>query len=184
VKALPGRMLFRVALVLASLVGGAVPHLSAQSRVIPAADSALIADASWMWRTLDGRTRDVGSFRGSVLIVNSWATWCEPCVAELQSLDALRRAMPDTALKIALVAAQRREPVAAFVRRRQLALPVYLEVTLAPSVYNFSVVPTTWIIDQRGRIVLRHRGARDWNTPSVRAMLRELLGSGDGTHAR
>ncbi|HYW51826.1 MAG TPA: TlpA disulfide reductase family protein [Gemmatimonadaceae bacterium] len=134
-----------------------------------------MADLGWSLLTLDGERRTLSSFRGRVLIVNSWATWCEPCVAELRSLQALRTAVADTSLVFVLVAAQRREPVATFVRRRSLQLPVYLEATPAPPVYRFDAVPTTWIIDRHGRIVLRHRGARDWGTPAMREFVQRLL---------
>ena len=134
-----------------------------------------LADLDWSLLTLDGQRRTLASFRGQVLIVNSWATWCEPCVAELQSLQALRTAIADTSLRFVLVAAQRREPVAAFVRRRSLQLPVYLEATPAPAIYRFDAVPTTWIVDREGRIVLRHRGARRWDTPMLREFVLQLL---------
>lgn len=143
----------------------------------PARDttSSPMADLDWSLLTLGGERRTLASFRGRVLIVNSWATWCEPCVAELQSLQALRAAVADTSLVFVLVAAQRREPVAAFVRRRSLQLPVYLEASPAPPVYRLDAVPTTWIIDRDGRIVLRHRGARNWNAPAMRDLVQRLV---------
>ena len=115
-----------------------------------------------------------------MLIINSFATWCEPCVAELKSLEALREAVPDSALVFALVAPQTATPVAAFVRRRGLGLPVYLEASPAPAVYRFEAVPTTWIIDREGRIVLRQRGAIRWDTPAMRQRVRALLGNQGG----
>jgi len=133
------------------------------------------ADLRWSVLTLSGELRTLESLRGRVVLINSWATWCEPCVAELGSLVALRRAIPDTSLSFALIAAQRREPVMEFVRRRGLTLPVYLEATRAPAVYGFSAVPTTWIIDRAGRIVLRQRGAVRWDTPAMIALIRSLL---------
>lgn len=133
------------------------------------------ADLRWSVLTLAGDTRTLESLRGRVIVINSWATWCEPCVAELGSLAALRRAIPDTSLAFVLIAAQRREPVADFVRRRRLTLPVYLEATRAPEVYRFNAVPTTWIVDRAGRIALRRRGAARWDTPQMLALVRTLL---------
>lgn len=159
------------------LVAGIVlsPTPSASAQAARDTIGAPMADLGWTLLTLDGERRALSSFRGQVLIVNSWATWCEPCVAELRSMQALRDAVTDTALQFVLVAAQRREPVAAFVRRRALRLPVYLEATPAPAVYRFEAVPTTWIIDRAGRIALRHRGARRWDTPAMHDFVRQLL---------
>lgn len=138
-------------------------------------DTLARADLSWSMLSLSGARVTLEAFRGRVVIVNSWATWCEPCVAELRSLTALRAAVPDSALVFVLVAPQRRSPVQSFVRRRGLTLPVYLETTPAPAVYRFEAVPTTWIIDRDGRIVMRHRGAMRWDTPAIQQFVQTLL---------
>ncbi len=140
-----------------------------------APDDAPRADLRWSMQPLHGLTQTLEPYRGRVMVINAWATWCEPCVAELRSFAALRALVPDTSLVFVLVAAQRREPVAAFVRRRQLTLPVYLEATPAPAGYRFDAVPTTWIIDRAGRIAWQHRGAMRWDTEAVRTLLTALL---------
>lgn len=155
--------------VLSCVAAGAASTVLRAQPVLPR------ADLRWSVLTLAGDTRTLESLRGRVIVINSWATWCEPCVAELGSLAALRRAIPDTSLAFALIAAQRREPVADFVRRRRLTLPVYLEATRAPEVYRFNAVPTTWIVDRAGRIALRRRGAARWDTPEMLALVRTLL---------
>lgn len=142
---------------------------------LPAQQTMPVADLRWSVLTLSGELRTLGSLRGRVIVINSWATWCEPCVAELGSLVALRQAIPDSALSFALIAPQRREPVLEFVRRRGLTLPVYLEASPAPAVYGFNAVPTTWIVDRAGRIVMRQRGARRWDTPATITLIRSLL---------
>ena len=167
----PFARVLRLCLMMSVLSGA---RLHAQP-VAPAAGAWPQADLRWSVFTLGGEERTLERFRGRVLLINSWATWCEPCVAELRSLTALRAAVPDTSLVFALVAAQRKEPVAAFVRRRALTLPVYLEASPAPAVYRFDAVPTTWIIDREGRIVYRRRGAMRWDTPAVTALITSLL---------
>lgn len=161
----------RRALVALLMSAGGVAPVQAQD----AAASPRRADYAWPLLTLDNRRASLEALRGRVVVVNSWATWCEPCVAELASLQALRAAVPDTLLAFALVAPQRAEPVRAFVRRRGLTLPVYLEAAPPPRSFGFEAVPTSWIIDRRGTVVAQHRGAIDWNTPRMQAELRALL---------
>ncbi len=152
-------------------------HGTALGAQVPARTpgDAPLADLRWTLQALDGRSHTLERYRGRVLVVNAWATWCEPCVAELASFAALRDAVRDTALVFAMIASQRREPVAAFVRRRRLVLPVFLESSPAPPVYAFDAVPTTWIIDKAGRIAFRHRGAMRWDTEAVRTLVVTLL---------
>jgi thiol-disulfide isomerase/thioredoxin len=168
--------------VLCTVAGVAVCTVTRVVAQVPARtpEHAPSADLQWALESMDGRRQTLESFRGHVVVVNAWATWCEPCVAELRSFGALRAAIPDTGLVFALVASQRREPVAAFIRRRGLTLPVYLELSPAPRVYAFDAVPTTWIIDRSGRIAFRHRGAMRWDTDAVRALLTTLLAEPQG----
>ena len=159
----------------ASLVFGlATRPANAQSASMPS-DTLARADLSWAMMSLSGERITLEAFRGRVIIVNSWATWCEPCVAELRSLTALRAAVPDSALVFVLVAPQQRSPVQSFVQRRGLRLPVYLEMAPAPAGYRFDAVPTTWVIDRAGRIALRRRGAMRWDTPTMQGFARRLL---------
>jgi thiol-disulfide isomerase/thioredoxin len=135
------------------------------------------ADLAWPLLTLRGARTTLEAFRGRVIVINSWATWCEPCIAEMRSLHALRDSVPDPNVVFALIAPERRESVQRTVSRRALTLPVFLEAAPPPAVYRFSAVPTTWIIDRNGRIVLRHRGAARWDTAPMIALLRELAGA-------
>ena len=154
--------------VVSAVCGAQAPDATASLQVFGQADFA------WPLLTLRGERLSLSAFRGSVIVINSWATWCEPCVAELRSLAALRAAVPDTDVVFVLVAAQRREPVQQFVRRRGLSLPVYLEGAPVPSAFGFEAVPTTWIINRTGAIVLRHRGAARWDLPATIAFLSAL----------
>ncbi len=151
-----------------------VTRARAQS-ALAVGDTLNRADFSWAMMALTGERVTLEAFRGRVIIVNSWATWCEPCVAELRTLAALRAAIPDSALAFVLVSPQQLPAVRSFVTRRALRLPVYLELSPAPAVFGFAAVPTTWIIDRTGRIALRRRGAMRWDTPAMQQLVRRLL---------
>lgn len=168
------RVRWRAAAATLTLVAVTATDCNAQVADAPTLQSFGEVDYAWPLLTLRGEPLTLGAFRGRVLVVNYWATWCEPCVAELRSMQALRSALPDTGVVFVLVAPQRPEPVQAFVRRRGLSLPVYLEGAPVPPVFGFEAVPTTWIIDRRGTIVLRHRGAARWDLPATIAFLTAL----------
>lgn len=132
------------------------------------------SDFAWKFRALDGTPTTLDAFRGRVIVLTAWATWCEPCVAELRSLQALQQSVRDSGIAFVLVSSERAEPVQRFLVRRALSLSSYLEWSKAPAVFDFRAVPMTWIIDPAGTLVLRHRGARRWDTPDVRAFLDSL----------
>ena len=133
------------------------------------------ADFRWVLRTLDDRVVQLEAFRGQVLFVNLWATWCPPCTEELASIQALADSLAgEPGVAFLAVSPERRGPVERFVARRGLTVPVYLEGTRMPGAYGLRALPTTFVIDRQGRIVLAHRGAAHWDTARMRAFLREL----------
>lgn len=142
-----------------------------------ARDEDRLSDRDYRWelRTLDGDATSLERFRGRVLFVNLWATWCPPCTAELRSIQALADSLAgEPGVAFLLVSPESARPVRRFVRRRALTAPVYLEGTRAPARLGAFALPTTVIVDREGRIVLRRRGAADWDDARVRELLRDL----------
>ncbi|MBT8335134.1 MAG: TlpA family protein disulfide reductase [Gemmatimonadetes bacterium] len=143
----------------------------------PPAPAAPVAgvrpDPGWTLRTLDGDTFTLGELRGRPIFVNLWATWCPPCVAELGSIERLAENIGPS---VSFVLASPEDPrvVREFVRRHGLAVSPVVEETLAPEAFGASALPHTVILDAEGRLVLRHRGAADWDTAEVRALLEAL----------
>ena len=132
------------------------------------------ADYGWTLLTLAGERIDLGAYRGRVLFINMWATWCPPCVAELASIGRLRDSLRTTDTAFLLVSPEQPEPVAKFMKRYRYDLPVFVEGTPMPDAFDLRALPTTYIVDRAGNIVVRHRGAADWDREPVRELLRSL----------
>jgi thiol-disulfide isomerase/thioredoxin len=129
------------------------------------------ADFRWRLKTLEGTSISLEAFRGRVLFINMWATWCGPCVQELASIQALVESMKDSGVAFLLVSPEDPEPVQRFLRVHGYDLPAYLEVQEMPPAFGLRALPTTFVVDRQGRIVLRHRGAADWDQDAVRSFL-------------
>ncbi len=132
------------------------------------------ADFDWRIRALDGSVTTLQAFRGQVLFINMWATWCGPCVQELRGIEALIRSMEESRVAFLLVSPEEPAAVERFLRAYGYDLPVYLEDQEMPGAFGLEALPTTFILDRAGRIVLRHRGATEWNQESVRRFLEAL----------
>lgn len=161
------------------LLGGAGIACAMPSRA-PATGTAPseAAEYGWRLREVSGGTIDFAAFRGRPVLMNVWATWCPPCVAELGSLRALRDSVAADSIRASVafvfVAPEPSERVAAFLAKTGLDIPAFVEIDPVPGSYDVQALPTTIVIDRHGQIVLRHRGAADWNTPAMRDFLREL----------
>lgn len=134
------------------------------------------ADYDWTLRRLDGERVQLEAYRGRVLFINMWASWCTPCVAEMGSIQRLRDSLRDSGVEFLLVSPEEAEPVERFLRRYGYDLPVLLEAEEMPAVFGLRALPTTFVVDRAGNIVLKHRGAAEWDNGSMRAFLRTLGG--------
>jgi peroxiredoxin len=135
--------------------------------------------------TLQGDMLRLADLRGQVVLLNVWATWCYPCRAEMPAMAALyRRYGPHPGFTIVAVAndPQGREVVKPFAEAHDLPFPILLDATNSLAVQlELPGIPTSYLLDQQGRIVLREVGQRDWNHPDMHRLLDVLLADAAGS---
>jgi thiol-disulfide isomerase/thioredoxin len=127
-----------------------------------------------------GHETSLANFRGRVVVLNLWATWCLPCIAEMPSLDRLAARLADAPFSVVAVALDRegKRPVDAFYRRAGIAaLPQYFDPRgrLAKDV-GAAGLPMTLVIDHEGREIGRLSGSNDWSSPAALDYLMPLIG--------
>jgi thiol-disulfide isomerase/thioredoxin len=115
----------------------------------------------------------LASFRGRTVIVNFWATWCGPCLAEMPSLQRLRdRLAPEGVEVIAVNIRESTAQIAPFVERLGITFPVVRDVTgTVSSAWHVNVFPTTFVIGPDQRIAMVGRGEADWDSGEVEAQI-------------
>lgn len=131
----------------------------------------------WDLIDLDGRRVRLQDFRGRVVFLNFWATWCVPCRDEMPAMETLSRELGPHGL--AVLAVNYKEPpalVSGFARELALALPLLLdpEGNVAAQ-YRLVGLPATYFIDRRGALVGSVLGIRNWSAPEARVYLGQLL---------
>jgi len=126
---------------------------------------------------LDGKRITLSRYKGKVVFLNFWATWCGPCRSEMSSMEAVYQKLKSRGFEIIAVnLGESKDKVSAFMNEYKLNFPAALdERQTTGSQYNVRAIPTTYIIDRRGLIVARMVGSINWNTPKVTAALEAVL---------
>ena len=125
--------------------------------------------------------RTLADYRGDVVLLNVWATWCGPCEAEMPSMERLHRSFADSGLRIVAVSIDnpgRENAVREFVARHKLTFEILHDPTKRIiDDYRTSGVPETFVIGRDG-VIRRKTYTQDWNTPANRALIAQLLREG------
>lgn len=152
-----------------------LPAQAGAPALAPAVEPAFLSDVDFGWELAgaDGSAHRLADFRGRVLFINVWASWCAPCLEELPGIEALRDSVPE--VEFLAISPERPGEARAWLAANRIRLPVYFEAGGRPPVLEVTMVPTTFVVDRAGAIVLAWRGATDWDRPEARAMLRALL---------
>lgn len=163
-----------------ALVGGVIMMFQrlmtrlAGSDLDPPALPVKTWDYAMVGTDLSGAAAPFEQFTNHVLLVNVWATWCAPCVAEMPSLFRLQERLADYDIKFAFVSSEKPEAVKKFMAKRQWDGPFYSVSGELPECFRTGVVPATFVVDRGGSIALRHVGAARWDDEGVVKFLQGL----------
>lgn len=128
-------------------------------------------------RDLDGDTRSLADYRGKVVLVNFWASWCEPCRAEMPSIERLRQSMGGRAFEVLAINVGDSPRVA-----RQFAEKLSIGSTIlldrdgrTTRAWGAKVLPASFVIGPDGSIRYSYLGELDWSGARVRSSIEALL---------
>lgn len=132
-------------------------------------------------RVASGDTVSLEAYRGEVVLLNIWATWCAPCEAEMPSMQRLYEEFAPLGLKIVAVSVDDAGPehVRRWVEARGLTFEILQDrAGRIERAYQTSGVPESFVIDRRGTIVKKVIGPAEWDHPTQKALFRALLARG------
>ena len=126
---------------------------------------------------LAGRTHTLADYRGKVVLVNFWATWCEPCREEMPSIDRLRSSLKGKPFEV--LAVNMAEPLSR-IEKFAATVPVGFPLLrdrdgMTAKSWKAKLLPATFLIGRDGRIRYVAYGELDWSSDAVRARVAELL---------
>lgn len=148
--------------------------LSSSAAMVKAELQVPLDSYKWQLKDTDMQPFYFESQKGKVVLVNFWATWCAPCIAEMPSMQKLYNDYGDT-VTFMFVTNEEEQKVLDFLKRKNYDLPVYFPRSKEPKVLSSKILPTTYIINKKGKLIVAETGAADWNSTTTRNLLDSLL---------
>lgn len=134
------------------------------------------ADFNLMVKNLDGTSLNMADYKGRVIFLNFWATWCMPCVAELPSINNLYNEFKDDVVFL-LISNEAASKVQNYHTKKEYNVPFHLIDAngFIPNQYAHKGIPTTFIINKNGKIIKASSGAEDWDDDDFVETLKSLI---------
>ena len=119
---------------------------------------------------LKGNTYKIGDFKGNVILINFWASWCPPCRAEMPAFQKLYNDYGNK-MSFLFIADDLEDKVLKYLSEFNYQLPVYFMKSASSQNFSIGSFPTTFVINKKGEIVVNKKGAANWNSKDFRKKL-------------
>lgn len=166
-----------VAVVLGLLTAGAVAGVRLAPDIFPVEVGA--AAPTFHAVSLDrGDSVTLDKYQGQVVLLNIWATWCEPCRVEMPSMERLQDSLGGSGLKIVAVSIDEADPSVVRTFRREMGLTFEILHDRSRGIerlYQTTGVPESFVLNRQGQIVKKIIGAHGWDSPANLELFRRLL---------
>jgi thiol-disulfide isomerase/thioredoxin len=141
---------------------------------VVAEEQQTLANYEWKLKGSNWEYFNFNRSRNNVVFINFWASWHLPCAAELDDIQELYNTYGDQ-IDFYMVTNEEREPVEAFMAEKKFTFPVTYLLIGSPSPVDTSVVPSSYVIDKKGMVVVRTDEIKDWDNKKVRKLLDRLI---------
>lgn len=165
----------RTSTLIALLVLGILPFTaSAELAMVPVHDAPVAP--GFELPGADGNRHSLDDYRGGFVLVTFWADWCAPCRREMASLQRLHEQLDGEGLTVvAIHAGPPGDQAAEIIRLNDLRFPLLVDESLQLREWEVNRLPTSILIDQRGRMIYRVTSPRAWESPAMVDFLRRQM---------
>ena len=169
-------LVFILLVSLAFAAEGREDDLFSKIRINPIRGDKRVPD--FFLKDLTGKKVEIKQYKGKIIFLNFWATWCGPCKEEMPSLEVLHRQFKGENFVLMTISVDYEGliPVREFLNKQRYTFPVLLDPNgEVLDLFEVKGIPTTFIIDKRGRVIGRAIGPRDWKSPEVFSLIKLLI---------
>lgn len=127
-------------------------------------------------KDFSGKKIAFSEFKGKVLFINLWATWCGPCRSEMPTIQSLYNAMSSDEVKFVMLSLDTEKTInniPGYIKSNQYSFPVFSPSGYLPDQFQVSYIPVTYIVSKQGKIVMTLTGGTDFTAPKYKKLLEE-----------
>ncbi len=160
------------------LLSGVAQATTPLADLVVVPEVARHAAPDFVSENLRGGNTGLADYRGKVVLLNFWATWCRPCRAEMPGMETLWQNYKEQGLVVAAVSVDEgsRGQIETFSKLLDLSFPILLDQESKVSdLYKVSNMPTSFLIDRNGKIISRIVGTKEWVSPEAIQLVEKLL---------
>ena len=137
-------------------------------------DRTVLTEYDWKLSDLNSNNVNLSESKGKVILINFWATWCPPCVAETPAFQELYDVYKGK-IDFYFVTNDNPEKINLFLYNKGYDLPVFRPLEKPPNALASISLPTTYLISKKGEIIIQKVGAASWNSDKVHQTINDLL---------
>lgn len=134
------------------------------------------ADYRFALETAGGQTVSLDDYRGDVVFVNVWASWCPPCVAEMPTIETLYDNVSghENITFILLSMDEDKQKAVDFMEGKEFRMPYYFPASALPDAFRSPYLPTTYVLSKQGKVVYKKEGIADYSSSNFARWIIEL----------
>jgi len=138
--------------------------------------SALKFDYAFTIKDLQGNKVSFDQFKGKVIFLNLWATWCGPCKAEMPGIQKLFSKLDNDSIEFVMLSLDKDQTlskVETYVKKNNYTFPIYMPSGFLADQLQVPSIPTTFVISKEGKVVLKEVGSRNYDTKKMVEFLKK-----------
>ena len=139
---------------------------------------AQLSDADFSWQLIDNKnnTVNLSDFKGKIIYINFWATWCGPCIGEMPEIQTFYNKFKDNKDVVFIIASSENlDVIQKFIADEGYTFPVFSIQSQVPAIMEYNTIPTSFLINKTGGIVLHHTGVAKWGGEKMEKTIKNLL---------
>jgi thiol-disulfide isomerase/thioredoxin len=160
----------------ATLAQSAMLKTGAMNADVSEIDDPQNFDYNFSVTDLKGNGVSMEQFKGKVIFLNLWATWCGPCRAEMPTIQSLFNEVEHDKIAFIMLSLDKpndREKVINYISKKAFSFPVYMDASSRPELLRVPSIPTTFVISKEGKVISQHVGTTNFNTKKFKKFLLE-----------